>query len=292
MPIKIIPKTFRMAREERQLEEILQRASAAVPGTAVLFPEYAAYTVKGSEKAYDDLSRVAVSRGVTLITSLNLSGEDLPHAIPKANYNTLFIFSRTGQVYSPQAKITPQSFELRHLDKSFPRMDVTPYSRINKVMLRQNGEAYTAFFCICSDLYVLPLFDARDLISDAILCPANFGNGSEWAAAEVIEYAVRSGLFQRGFFSNNYQAVKEGMIPFTVAVEKTFANETGEMIFDKRSFQEILKQSSAIYSDDEYPNFKSVLKITRNGTFAVPRSRSIESGLEVSLGMYDKVVEL
>ncbi|MFQ5671570.1 MAG: hypothetical protein ACE5G9_00615 [Nitrospinales bacterium] len=292
MPIKIVPKTFRMAREEQQLEEILQKASAAAPGTAILFPEYGAYTVKGSEKAYNELSKAAVNHGVTLITSLNHPGEDLPHASPKTNYNTLFIFSRTGRIYSPQAKITPQSFELRHRDESFPRMDVTPYSYLNKVTLRQNGAAYAAFFFICSDLYVLPLFDARDLKSDAIICPANFGNGSEQAAGGVIEHVVKSGLFHRGFLSNSCQVVEEGVIPFTVAVEKAFENETGKIVFDKRDLDELLENSCAIYSDEEYRNFKSVLAITLNGTFAVPRSRSLENGLKVNLGAYERVVEL
>lgn len=146
MSLKIILKTLRMAREDQQLAEMLIETAAAGEGQTLLFPEYGAYTVEGSRTAYKRLSQAARDHGVSVVTSLNLPSGDLPCANPNVNYNTLFIFSRNGQVYSPQAKITPQSFETRHLDKSYPRMNVAPYSCLNKVTLRQNDQTYAAFF--------------------------------------------------------------------------------------------------------------------------------------------------
>ena len=93
MALKITPKTFKMAQEAEQLEEITACARAAPKGETLLFPEYGAYTVQGSQKAYGELARVASQTGVTLITTLNLPSEDLPNARPNANTNCLFIFS-------------------------------------------------------------------------------------------------------------------------------------------------------------------------------------------------------
>ena len=39
-------------------------------------------------------------------------------------------------------------------------------------------------------------------------------------------------------------------------------------------------------------NFPDMLKLTQNGTFTVPRSRSIENGLIVKLGSYERTIEL
>lgn len=281
-----------MTREDRQLEEMVRETAAGEEGETILFPEYGAYTVDGSRKAYEELGRAAANAGVTVITSLNLPSADLPGADPAANYNTLFIFSRDGEVYSPQAKITPQSFEMKHLDETSPRMNVAPYSRLNRVRLRQDSEEFDAFFFICSDLYALRLFGPEELKSEAILCPANFGAGAEGSAADVVDYAVRSGLFGQGFFCNAYQVPREDLPPLTIAAEKVFEGGEEREVYDREAMDEIVEKSSAVYPDEEYRNFRSMLELTRNGTFTVPRSRSAESGLKVQLGNYERVVEL
>jgi len=225
MPLEIKVKTFGMAREQEQLDEIINKIKSSNRGDILIFPEYGAYTLEGSQKVFAELSRISVGQQVSLITTLNLPSSDLPGADPHLNYNTLFIFSRNGEVNSPQAKITPQSFEMRHLDESFPKMNVAPYSLLNQVTLRRDGEKFSAFFFICSDLYVLPLFSFQELKSDIICCPANFGNGAEGAAGQVIEYSVQSGLFKQGFYCNTYQNTKQDLIPLTVGFEKAY--ETG-----------------------------------------------------------------
>ncbi len=292
MPLDIKVKTFGMAPEEDQLNEISDKIKSSHKGEILIFPEYAAYTLEGSQKALAELSKMASDHGLSIITTLNLPSHDLPFADPKENYNALFIFSRHGGIYSPQAKITPQSFEMRHLDESFPKMNVASYSYLNKVTLRVNGESFTAFFFICSDLYVLPMFDFRELESDIICCPANFGNGAESAAGRVIEYSVQSGLFKRGFYCNTYQNAKPGLIPLTVGAEKTYETGAASKSYDREEMKQRVRKASAVYPDDKYCNFKSMLKLTRQGTFTVPKSRSLENGLEVHLGHYETVVEL
>ena len=141
-------------------------------------------------------------------------------------------------------------------------------------------------------MYVLPLFNFDELASDIICCPANFGNGAENAAGRVIEYSVQSGLFKQGFYCNTYQNAKQDLIPLTVGFESAYEMGTADKSYDKEEMKQRVQKSSAVYADDEYCNFKSMLKLTRNGTFTVPKSRSLENGLEVHLGRYETVVEL
>jgi hypothetical protein len=292
MSLDIKVKTFGMAPEEDQLNEISDKIKSSHKGDILIFPEYAAYTLEGSQKAFAELSKMASDNGLSIITTLNLPSHDLPFADPKENYNALFIFSRHGGIYSPQAKITPQSFEMRHLDESFPKMNVTSYSYLNKVTLRVNGESFTAFFFICSDLYILPLFSFDDLKSDIICCPANFGNGAEDSAGRVIEYSVQSGLFKQGFYCNTYQNAKQDLIPLTVGFESVYEMGVAGKSYDREEMKQRVRKASVVYPDDEYFNFKSMLKLTRQGTFTIPKSRSLENGLEVHLGRYETVVEL
>ncbi len=295
MSLRIKLKTFKMTGEGQQLEEIINNAKAAKIGETIMFPEFGAYTVQGSQKAYKELRRVASTEGVSLITTLNLPSKDLPNADPRGNYNCLFIFSSNGHVYSPQAKITPQSFEMRHLDKKYPKINVAPYDFLNTVTLKQDGKEYSVIFLICSDLYVLQIFYYQQLKSDAILCPANFGNGAEHSACGVIDYAVSANLFKQGFLCNTYQKACDGRVPLTISVEKSFKTAKTKLPYRRREMAKRVRNSTAIYPDDiegQYSNFNSMLPLTQNGTFTVPKSRSLENGLNVKLGIYEKVIQL
>lgn len=141
-------------------------------------------------------------------------------------------------------------------------------------------------------MYALPLFEYDELKSDAIICPANFGNGAEGAAAGVIDYAVKSGLFRQGFLCNTYQDEKKGRLPLTKCVEKSFEATRAAPSYNAETMREIVEKASVIYPDERYCNFKSMLELTRKGTFTVPRSRSLENGLKVELGVYKRIVEL
>ena len=69
MPLKMKVKTLGMAREERQLEEMIAKANGLDAGDTVLFPEYGAYTPAGSQTAYFELSQIAAHKRITIITS-------------------------------------------------------------------------------------------------------------------------------------------------------------------------------------------------------------------------------
>jgi hypothetical protein len=292
MTLKIIPKTFGLAREELQLEEIKSKVADSAKGETILFPEFGAYTVEGSKMAFEELSRLSVNSGITLVTTLNLPSEDLPHAVPGRNYNTVFVFSRTGKVFSPQAKITPQSFEMKHQDEASPFINVHPYSHLNIMELSQDGMRYTAIFLVCSDLYVLQMFSYQRLTSDALICPANFGAGAEEAAENVIHYAVETGLFRQGYLCNSYQQERRGRTPLTKKVEREFHQNGRHRSFCENEMKEILDRSSVVYYDEDYPNFNSVLPLTQRGTFVVPSSRSIMENLTVTLEAYERIIEI
>ncbi|MFQ5715721.1 MAG: hypothetical protein ACE5GQ_01310 [Nitrospinales bacterium] len=138
----------------------------------------------------------------------------------------------------------------------------------------------------------MSLFEYDELISDAIICPANFGNGAEGSAASVIDYAVKSGLFRQGFLCNTYQDEKKGRLPLTKCVEKSFEAKEPTTSYSAEKMREIIEKASVTYPDERYCNFKSMLKLTRKGTFTVPRSRSLGNGLKVELGVYERIVEL
>jgi len=96
----------------------------------------------------------------------------------------------------------------------------------------------------------------------------------------------------QGFYCNTYQNTKQDFIPLTVGFEKAYQTRVAGKSYDKEEMKKQVQKSSAVYADDEYCNFKSMLKLTRNGTFTVPQSRSLENDLEVHLGRYETVVEL
>jgi hypothetical protein len=184
---------------------------------------------------------------------------------------------------------------MRHLDEKYPKINVTPYDFLNRVILKQNGKEYSAFFLICSDLYVLQLFNYHQLKSDVILCPANFGNGAEHSACGVIDYAVNANLFKQGFLCNTYQEARHGRVPLTIGVEKSFQTAKTKLPYRKGEMVRRVRKSSAIYPDDiegKYCNFDTMLPLTQKGTFTVPKSRSLENGLNVKIGNYKKVVRL
>ena len=292
MGLKIIPKTINMSGEERQLEEMIEQAIAAEKGSVLLFPEYGAYTVEGSQKAYKKLADLAVTQDVSIITSLNLGDKDLPYSNLEDNYNLVFIFSRFGEIYAPQAKIAPQSFEMGHLSEKAPVINVKAYDYLNKIILDQNGQKYSGFILNCSDISVMWQFDYRTLKSDAVLCLGDFANGAQDVAAGVIDYAVKSGLFKQGFFSNIGSKVREGKVPFTIGREIYFDYGCKKIMpYRQKEMRKLIDKSSAIYPDKDFKTFSDMLKLTLNGTFTIPESRSPKN-LEgkIKLGAYERII--
>lgn len=292
-PLEIQLRTFGMAAEDRQLSEIARQVESVSAGDIVLFPEYAAYTAEGSDIAYDAFCRWAREKQITLITTLNRAAEDLPYSEAGERANTLFVFSANGKVHAPQAKVTTQSFEMRWMDEKSPIINVKPYTHLNRVVLRHEGQAYSALFLICSDLYLLKLFPPEALRADVLFCPANFGNGAEGVAGKLIETCVERGVFGQAFYANCYQQPKSKHMSLTVAVTQSYRQAEGTVA--KMGTADLVRQVDAschLYHDDSHPNFLSMLELTRQGGFAVPHSRSVESGLTVYSGTYDRVIEI
>ncbi|CAI2719324.1 hypothetical protein [Nitrospina watsonii] len=292
-PLEVNLCTFGMAAEDKQLAEIAGQVEAANAGDIYLFPEYAAYTAEGSDIAYDALCRWAREKRITLITTLNRAAADLPHADASERANTLFVFSRDGTVHAPQAKVTPQSFEMNWVDEKSPVINVKPYAYLNRVVLRHEGQACSALFLICSDLYLLKLFPPEALKADVLFCPANFGNGAEGVAGRLIETCVERGVFGQAFYANCYQKPKGDHLPLTVAVTQSYRQVEGAVV--KMGAADLVRQVDAshhLYHDDSHTNFLSMLELTRQGGFTVPHSRSVESGLSVHSGIYDRVIEI
>ncbi|MCF8723397.1 hypothetical protein LQ236_001417 [Nitrospina gracilis] len=292
-PLDVKLHTFGMAAEDRQLAEIAGQVESANPGDILLLPEYAAYTAEGSDIAYEAFCRWAREKQITLITTLNRAADDLPYSEAGVRANTLFIFSANGKVHAPQAKVTPQSFEMQWMDEKSPIINVKPYTHLNRVVLRHEGQAYSALFLICSDLYLLKLFPPEELREDVLFCPANFGNGAEGVAGQLIETCVERGVFGQAFYANCYQKPKSKHLPLTVAVTQSFGQAEGAVA--KLGAADLVRQVDAshhLYHDDSHPNFLSMLDLTRRGGFTVPHSRSVESGLTVYTGTYDRVIEI
>ncbi len=292
-PLEINLCTFGMAAEDRQLKEIARRVESANAGDILLFPEYAAYTAEGSDIAYDAFCRWAKEKQVTLVTTLNRGADDLPYSEAGERTNTLFVFSANGKVHAPQAKVTPQSFEMNWMDEKSPIINVQPYTHLNRVVLRHEGQAYSALFFICSDLYLLKLFPPEELQADVLFCPANFGNGAEGVAGRLIETCVKYGVFGQAFYANCYQKPKNQHVPLTVAVTQSYRGM--DVAAAKLESADLVRQVDAshhLYHDDSHPNFLSMLELTRQGGFTVPHSRSVESGLTVYSGVYDRVIEI
>jgi len=299
MPLQITPKTIGMASEQEQLEEMVQHISEAEKSSTLLFPEYGAYTVMGSVKAFGVLRYQAVKNDVSVITSLNLGHKDLPYSNPQDNYNLNFIFSRKGKVYAPQGKITPQSFEMEHLDKNSPKMNVEAYDYLNKITLMQDGVEYTAFIFNCSDRYIMAAFTFHELKADAAICPSNFGYGAQDNATKVMDYAVRAALFKQAFLSNIEQRLsnedrEKGKKPLAKGIEKVIDYDGIKLInYSRREMQKLIKENCAIYPDEEIKSFYEMReKLTVNGTFTVPLSRSLENILDLQLKRDRKVIEI
>src|SRR5205814_7668736 len=117
----------------------------------------------------------------------NLGGElvpDLPGADPALRYNAVAVFTRHGDVHVPQAKITPQSFEM---DAAFdgPGIAVSGYGRLNIVELDVDDELVRARFLVCSDVALLGRFTPRELASDLLIVMGNFAVGAEKHASRL-----------------------------------------------------------------------------------------------------------
>lgn len=261
--------------------EILERATGALeevePGETAFLPEYLAWTPSGSGRAFLKLLSLARDFGINIVTTLNLGSglvEDLPGHEPEARYNAVVIFTRHGVVHVPQAKITPQSFEM---DASLegPAIHVRPYHRLNRVRLDVDEEILEVRFLVCSDVMALHRFAPRELRSDLMVVMGNFAFGAERHASRLLGIALESGVASTTIHVNAHQAPKQkGQRPLAVRVEEVLDATRARKPPLKWPRPRSLRSAFFVYDDADAHDFVSMCRLDgRRGRIAVPRSR-------------------
>ncbi|WP_044747571.1 hypothetical protein [Bacillus alveayuensis] len=287
--------SYPMGDEDAVLYHCLEELNnVSEKGIAVL-PEYVAYTPKQAEKALMKLKETATKRKISIITTLNIVPVHLPHMKNNSNYNTLVVITKEGKVHTPQAKITPQSFERRQYDEKFPKINVSDYYYLNKVQMKIGNEVKTALFVICSDIYTLlaGVKDVQDFKVDYCIVPGNFGNGAEAAVRRVLQRFRSAGIFETTIFSNPYQLLKKA--EQTPLVQKACDYEQKEQdvsssLTDWERIQ-LLKQNFLIYPDEQIQSFVHMANYTTmdEGRITVPMSRF---HINVKVEQYPEMIEL
>ncbi|MDI3298211.1 MAG: hypothetical protein QJR08_03475 [Bacillota bacterium] len=279
-----IPLAYRMGAEPEVLRQVLARLEAldAPPGACVVLPEYLAYTRDASRRALEALREAAPRLGLNLVTTLNLvpgeAGGRLPGAEAGAAYNTLVVVTRHGELHTPQAKVTVQSFEQRRYDPRFAEIGVRPFRRLHRVRLRvtEEGESFTVLFLVCSDV-ALPLVAVEEveaLRARTVVVPGNFGRGAERAAREVLQ-AFLGSLWQESILVNAYQEEQPGRPPVARRVEEVrVADGLPAPLPGPFARLRLFRRNAVIYPDEAAPNFVRMAELTDRdgGRFSIPMS--------------------
>lgn len=288
--------SYPMGSEATVLEESLKEIEQVPEGGIAVLPEYVAYTQERSTIALEAIKEVCMRKKVSVITSLNIVPLDLPYAVEGMNYNTLVIVTKDGEVHTPQAKVTPQSFERVQYDEKFPAMNVGDYDYFNHVQLQIDGKIETAFFVICSDVYGLMagIEDISQLKADYCIVPGNFGNGAEQAVYRILGRFREADIFKKTIFSNPYQVLRKPtqtpLVQKATAFEQREENEHITPISDWDRMQ-LVKNNVAIYPDEQVPSFVHMANLTPmdEGRMTIGMSRM---PVNIQVGKYDKVIKL
>ncbi|MFT9846239.1 hypothetical protein [Aneurinibacillus sp. REN35] len=287
--------SYPMASEQKVFDHVSQQLREAEQNSIVVLPEYVAYTEANAAKALEMLVDVCQTRQISVITTLNLVPVDLPHAASGVNYNTLTVVTKEGKVHTPQAKITPQSFERVQYQPNFPQMNVGDYEYLNRVTVEIDGEQFHVFFVICSDVYCLMagVEKIEDIKADYCIVPGNFGNGAEQAARRTLQRFREAGIFGTTIFSNPYQVVKEGQIPLVREAVEMMTAEADSPINELTDWDRIqlVKNNVAIYPDEQVPSFVHMAKLTPmdQGRMTMGMSRF---SVTVQIGIYPETIIL
>jgi hypothetical protein len=266
---------LQLGDEPTMLERAVEALSTVEPGETAFLPEYLAWTAHGSGDAFARLITLARQRRINVITSLNLGGdllEDLPGHDPGRRYNALTIFTQHGVAHVPQAKLTPQSFEMdARLDG--PGIAVSPYTRVNRVRLDVDEELVDARFLICSDLFVFNRFEPRELACDLLVVVANFAYGAEAVAARLLGRALEAGVAETAVLVNSWQQPTGRRRPLALRVEEVL--DATRRIKPRRSWPQprAIRSGFYLYRDRAARDFVSMCKLReRKGRIAVPES--------------------
>jgi hypothetical protein len=261
-------------------EQVLERALAALDdveaGETAFLPEYVAWTPRGSGRAFARLVAVAQKRNINIVTTLNVAPdlhEDLPGRDPEARYNALVIFTRHGVVHVPQAKVTPQSFEMDDRGDG-PGIGVAPYDRITRVRLDWQDTLIDARFIICSDLAVFMQLTPADLKCDLLVVLGNFAYGAERVASRLLVDALATGAARTTFHVNAFHAPSAPtQQPLALKVEEVLDATTRTRAAARWPNPRRLRGSFHVYDDADAKDFVQMCNLPRRGRIAVPKSR-------------------
>ncbi len=267
---------LQLGSEEQMLERALTALGDVEEGETAFLPEYVAWTPRGSGRAFARLVALAQERNINIVTSLNVAPdlhEDLPGREPDARYNALVIFTRHGDVHVPQAKVTPQSFEMDRSPDG-PEIGVTPYDRINRVRLDWQETIVDARFLICSDVAAFLQLSPADLACDLLVVIANFAYGAEHAASRLLEGAIEAGVATTTFHVNAYHAPNvPGQQPLAIKVEEVLDATRRAKAQRAWLSPRALRSAFHVYDDGEARDFVTMCNLPRRGRIAIPRSR-------------------
>jgi hypothetical protein len=277
-------------------EQMLQRAFAALDsvqaGETAFLPEYLAWTPRASGRAFARMIAFAQERNINVVTTLNIGPdlhEDLPGRDPLARYNALAIFTRHGMVHVPQAKVTPQSFEMDDRSDG-PGIEVAPYSRINRVRLDWQDSLIEARFLICSDLMALLSLSPADLRCDLLVVLGNFAYGAERAASRLVGRALEAGVARTALHVNAFHEPRDpGQQPLAHEVEEVLDATQRVKTLEAWPNPRLIRSAFYVYEDDAATDFTTMCNLPRRGRIAIPRSRWMAP---LSLGEYPVTVAL
>jgi hypothetical protein len=267
---------LQLGSEEQMLERALTALEEVEEGETAFLPEYLAWTPRGSGRAFSRLVALAQDRNINIVTSLNVGSdlhEDLPGREPLSRYNALVIFTRHGDVHVPQAKVTPQSFEMDD-DEDGPGIGVAPYDRINRVRLDWQDALVDVRFLVCSDVAAFLQFSPAELRCDLLVVLGNFAYGAERVASRLLGQAIEGGLASTSFHVNAFHSPSApGHTPLALKVEEvldaTAPTKPAKAWPNARS----LRSGFHVYDDDDAHDFVSMCNLPRRGRVAIPRSR-------------------
>lgn len=283
---------LQLGSEEQMLERAIAALDEVEPGETAFFPEYLAWTPRGSGRAFARLIALAQARNINIVTSLNVGPdlhEDLPGRDPDARYNALVIFTRHGIVHVPQAKVTPQSFEMDDTE-SGPGIGVAAYDRINRVRLDWQDALVETRFLICSDVAAFLQFSPSELTCDLLVVIGNFAYGAERVASRLLERAIEAGVATTTFHVNAFhKPTRPAHRALALQVEEVLDATTRPIVPGVWPNARAMRSGFHVYDDDDARDFVSMCNLPRRGRVAIPRSRWKPS---LTLGEYPVTVTL
>jgi hypothetical protein len=284
---------LQLGSEAEMLERALRALEDVGEGETAFLPEYVAWTPRGSGIAFARLVALAQARTINIVATLNVGPdlhEDLPGRDPEARYNAVVIFTRHGAVHVPQAKVTPQSFEMDRAEGG-PGIGVTAYDRINRVRLDWQDAVIDVRFLVCSDVAAFLQFSPAELACGVMVVLGNFAYGAERVASRLLGEAIETGAAETTLHVNAFHLpAHPGRQPLALRVEEVLDAKRRTRPRKSWPHPRSLRSGFHVYDDGEARDFVTMCNLPgRRGRVAVPKSRWKPA---LTLGQYPITVSL